>query len=242
MTGRALCRAVLAIDAAGLTCSVAVSLGEKILAQSQIDTLHGQAEALLPLVDRTMREAGQEPSTLEAVVVTVGPGSFTGIRVGLAAARGIALATGACLIGVTSFAAVAAGTTHSNLSDGRFLLVALESRREDLYIQLFEPAGDPLAGRAVVMPSELGEEIQATVGAAPLLVAGDAALRAAAALAQRHDTRIVERCVNGAVGTLRAGLRLWRLGRIGDAPRPLYLRRPDVTLSGDPGSPNRARK
>jgi tRNA threonylcarbamoyladenosine biosynthesis protein TsaB len=225
-------RAVLAIDSAGSSCSVAVGLGERILADKQIETLYGQAEALLPLVDSTMREAGQEPRALEAVVVTVGPGSFTGIRVGLAAARGIALATGARLIGVTSFTAVAAATAYSNLSEGRFLLVALESRREDLYAQFFNPAGDPLAGPAVVMPSALGDTIDAAVGIAPLLIAGDAALRAAAALAQGYDIQIMEGSVSGAVATLRAGLQQRRLGRAECAPRPLYLRSPDVTPPG----------
>lgn len=232
MTGCESRPAVLAIDSAGLSCSVAVGFGERILADKQIETLYGQAEALLPLVDSTMREAGQEPSALEAVAVTVGPGSFTGIRVGLAAARGITLATGARLIGVTSFAAVAAATADGNLSEGRFLLVALESRREDLYIQFFDPAGDPLGGPAVVLPSALDDAIAAAVGTAPLLIAGDAALRAAAALAQRYDIQVMEGSVSGAVGTLRAALQLRRLGRGENAPRPLYLRSPDVTLPG----------
>jgi tRNA threonylcarbamoyladenosine biosynthesis protein TsaB len=242
MTGRDSRPVVLAIDTAGSTCSVAVGLGEKILAHKQIEIFHGQAETLLPLVDGTMREAQLEPSALEVVAVTTGPGSFTGIRVGLAAARGIALAIGARLIGVTSFVATAAETTHSSLSEGRFLLVALESRREDLYIQFFGAAGDPLTDPAVVMPFALGDIINAAVGSAPLLIAGDAALRAAAALGQRRDTRILEDSAAGAVGTLRAGLRLIRLGRPDDPPRPLYLRAPDVTLPRGLGNPSRARK
>ena len=90
-------RVALALNSAGLACSVAVSLGEEVVAEERIDTMHGQAEALLPLVDKAMREAGQVPAALDLVVATVGPGSFTGIRAGLAAARGIALATGARL-------------------------------------------------------------------------------------------------------------------------------------------------
>src|SRR5207302_2188062 len=108
---------------AGSACSVAVGLGENIVAEEHIDTMHGQAEALLPLVNRAMREAGQEPAALDVVVVTVGPGSFTGIRVGLAAARGIALATGARLLGVTSFDAVAVQASPRDGSETRFLLV-----------------------------------------------------------------------------------------------------------------------
>ena len=235
-------QSVLAIDTAGSACSVAVGLGESILAHQRIETLYGQAEALLPLVDRVMRDAGQEPLGLEIVTVTVGPGSFTGIRVGLATARGIALATGARLIGVTSFSAAAASAAHSNCSNPRLLLVAIESRREDLYIQFFDPAGDPLGRPAVVMPFALGDATSAAIGTRPLLIAGDAAHRAAAALRQHRQVSLLEDPAPGAVGTLQAGLRLLRLGKADDAPRPLYLRPPDVTLPGRLGKPSRTPK
>ena len=235
-------QSVLAIDTAGSACSVAVGLGESILAHQRIETLYGQAEALLPLVDRVMREAGQEPFGLEMVTVTVGPGSFTGIRVGLATARGIALATGARLIGVTSFSAAAASAAHSNCSNPRLLLVSVESRRADLYIQFFDPAGDPLGRPAVVMPFALGDATSAAIGTRPLLIAGDAAHRAAAALRQHRQVSLLEDPAPGAVGTLQAGLRLLRLGKADDAPRPVYLRPPDVTLSGRLGKPSRTPK
>ena len=192
--------------------------------------MHGQAEALLPLVDKAMREAGQVPAALDLVVATVGPGSFTGIRVGLAAARGIALATGARLLGVTSFDAVAVRAALSDCSAIPFLLVALESRREELYVQFFDPHGDPLREPAAIMPFALREAVAAAIGANPLLVAGDAAHRAAAALAQCAAAAVLEDSAPGAVGTLRAGLRLLGRGKPAGAPRPLYLRPPEVTL------------
>jgi tRNA threonylcarbamoyladenosine biosynthesis protein TsaB len=234
-------RVALALDSAGSACSVAVSLGEEVVAEQRIDTMHGQAEALLPLVDKVMREAGQAPAALDLVVATVGPGSFTGIRAGLAAARGIALATGARLLGVTSFDSVAIGAAQSNCLETRFLLVALESRREDLYVQFFDPHGDALREPAAIMPLMFREAVAATIGANPLLVAGDAAQRAAPALAQRPDTAVLEDSAPGAVGTLRAGLRLLRLGNAADSPRPLYLRPPDVTLAEIPRHPSRGR-
>ena len=234
-------RVALAVDSAGLACSVAVSLGEEVVAEQRIDTMHGQAEALLPLVDKVMREAGQAPAALDLVVATVGPGSFTGIRAGLAAARGIALATGARLLGVTSFDAVAVRAARRDCSETRFLLVALESRREDLYLQFFDPHGDPLREPAAVMPALFRKAVTATIGANSLLIAGDAARRAAAALAHRPDTAVLEDTAPGAVGTLRAGFRLLRLGSTADAPRPLYLRPPDVTLAEIPQKPSRGR-
>jgi tRNA threonylcarbamoyladenosine biosynthesis protein TsaB len=121
------------------------------------------------------------------------------------------------------------------------LLVALESRREDLYVQFFDPHGDPLREPAVIMPVLFREVVAATIGSNSLLIAGDAAKRAVAALEQRRDTAILEDSAPGAVGALRAGLRLLRLGKAADAPRPLYLRPPDVTLPETPLKRSRAR-
>ena len=232
-------RVALALDSAGLACSVAVSLGEEVVAEERIDTMHGQAEALLPLVDKAMRQARQVPAALDLVVATVGPGSFTGIRAGLAAARGIALATSARLLGITSFDAVVFGAVRNDRSEPHFLLVALEGRREDLYVQFFDPHGDALGEPAAIMPFLFCEAVAATIGANPLLIAGDAAQRAAPALAQRPDTAVLEDSAPGAVGTLRAGLRLLRRGSAADAPRPLYLRPPDVRLPKIPQKPSR---
>src|SRR5437870_8943444 len=99
------------------------------------------------MIERVMAEAGLAPPQLEFVAAAIGPGGFTGIRVGLAAAHGIALAIGGRLVGVSSFAAAAAtiaGAGHEAL------LVALDSRRADLYVQLFgadavSPLAPPLA-------------------------------------------------------------------------------------------------
>jgi tRNA threonylcarbamoyladenosine biosynthesis protein TsaB len=224
---------ILAIDSAGLACSAVVAVGDTILSAERVETRHSQAEALMPMVDAAMRKAGLPPAALDLVAATVGPGSFTGIRVGLAAARGIALATGAQLVGVSSFEAVAAGLAQGlaqpDCDDVQFLLIALESRREDLYIQLFAIPWNPVGPPASMMPAALGEAVNAAVGSAPLLIAGDAAQRAALALSNCADTIIVEDSAPDAVGVLRAGLHRWRSGAV-DAPRPLYLRPPDVTL------------
>src|SRR6185437_8973489 len=98
------------------------------------------------------RRAGVAPAAFGAVAVSTGPGGFTGIRVGLAAAQGIALALGLPLTGVSSFAAVAAlaartpdqRTPGEQNPGGRPLLVALDSRRSDIFVQLFAGGGAAL--------------------------------------------------------------------------------------------------
>jgi tRNA threonylcarbamoyladenosine biosynthesis protein TsaB len=222
---------VLVFDSAGSGCSVAVAVGERVLGTQRVASAHGQAEALLPLIDAAMRAARVQPIELDLIATTVGPGSFTGIRVGLAAAQGIALATNAQLIGVTAFEAVAAGYTPPDRDDDRFLLVAIESRREDLYVQLYDRRRDHLGDPLAVMPGVLDEAVSRIIGAAPLLIAGDAAQRAALALSARPLTTIVEVSPPDAQGVLRAALRRWQVCKQGDTPQPFYLRPPDVTLS-----------
>jgi tRNA threonylcarbamoyladenosine biosynthesis protein TsaB len=220
----------LALDSAGSFCSAAVAVGQTILGAERLKSVHGQAEKLLPMVDSAMRQARLSPSELNLVAVAVGPGSFTGIRVGLAAARGIRLATGAELIGVTGFEAVAARIAECFSSGFGYLLVALESRREDLYVQLIDGPRNPLGPPAAVIPLALAEGVNAAIGTAPLLVAGDAAQRGAQVLSKRPQTTVLEDTAPDAVGVLRAALGRWRHGRGDDALRPLYLRPPDVTF------------
>jgi tRNA threonylcarbamoyladenosine biosynthesis protein TsaB len=221
---------VLALDSAGAGCSAVVAAGEKVLAAERCTTERGQAEKLLPMVDAAIRKSGLCRSALDIVATTIGPGSFTGIRVGLAAARGIALATGARAVGVTAFEAVVANLAPWTYERGPgFLLVALESRREDLYIQLFDHTYRPIGNPTTAMPIALDEALHGLIGAAPLVIAGDAAKRAANGFLPRSLTKVIEGSTPDATGVLRAVLR--GAGERCRPPLPLYLRPPDVTIS-----------
>ena len=222
---------VLALDSAGSGCSVVLAAGETVLAAERCANERGQTERLLPIIDAVMRKSGL-PAAFDIVGATIGPGSFTGIRIGLAAVRGIALATGARSVGVTSFEAVAANlASRADERSASFLLIALESRREDLYVQLFDHAHHPLVDPIAVMPVALGETVRCLIGGAPLVIAGDAAQRAEQMLLARSDTIVVGGSAPDATGVLRAVLRRKRLGELLARPLPLYLRPPDVTFS-----------
>ena len=116
------------------------------------------------MIDGVLRRTGLPAAALDLIAVTIGPGSFTGIRVGLAAAQGIALGLDRPLIGVTGFAAVAAICGPDSINCNCDLLVALESRRADLYVQIFDAAGRPLGAPAAVLPKALPGFAQAAVG------------------------------------------------------------------------------
>lgn len=221
---------LLAIETAGSYCSVAVARGEDLLAVERQALRHGHAEALLPMIERVTAAASVLPSQLDVVAAAVGPGGFTGIRAGLAAARGIALALGARLIGVSNFAAVA--TAVGQMDGGRAgrVLVALDSRRADLYVQLFAiGSATPLAAPQAVLPERLASYVEGLGMGGPLLVAGDAAAAAAAALARRCDIAIDS--APDAGGVAAAALHQLQPGAAAEPVRALYLRPPDVTLS-----------
>ena len=98
---------VLAIDTALEACAAAVLDTESagIMAHESLAMQRGHAEALMPLIKRVMDRAGLAYAALDRVAVTIGPGSFTGLRVGIAAARGIALAAGKPAVGLSTLAA-----------------------------------------------------------------------------------------------------------------------------------------
>ncbi len=103
----------------------------------------------MPMIASVLAEAELSVDALDLIAVTIGPGGFTGLRIGLAAARGLALATGVPLLGITSFAAVAASVDARPSAPGCSLVVALDSKRSELYLQGFAADGTALAdGRA----------------------------------------------------------------------------------------------
>ena len=218
---------LLAIDTAGSACSVAIGRGTQVLATERRAMRYGHGEALLPMIDRALAVAALPRSALDGIGVAVGPGGFTGIRVGLGAAHGIALALDIRLIGITSFAAVAACLPAAS----RVVLVALDSRREDLYVQLFDGAtAEPLAEAAAVLPETLAGYVRASVNRGPLLVAGDMADTAGTALGGHFDVELASGSAPDARGVLLAASRQAERGARLDLARAFYLRPPDVTL------------
>jgi tRNA threonylcarbamoyladenosine biosynthesis protein TsaB len=224
---------LLAFDAAGRGCSAALWRDGRVLAATREAMRRGQAERLLPVIEATLHAAGVGWGGLDALAVTTGPGGFTGVRIGLATARGAALARGLPVLGIDGFEALAAATAPDE-RQGRTLLVTIDAKRADLYARAFaadlSPAGPPLA----LHPQAL----DAALPPGPLLLAGDAAALARPALeAAGRQVAVAAgvELVDPAVLARLAAARPWPAA---DAPppRPLYLRPPDVTLP-DAGGP-----
>jgi tRNA threonylcarbamoyladenosine biosynthesis protein TsaB len=203
---------ILAIDTALSACSVAICEDGRTLAAGSRPMQRGQAEAVIPMVEAALRAAGLVYAALDRIAVTVGPGSFTGIRVGLAAARGLGLAAGKPVIGVTTLEALAYGQPSPPIGGG--LIVAIDARRGEVYVQRFGADATKPALMMLADASALATGTGIAVGdGAPLLhlppdwEVHDVTLPDAAAIAAIAATRAVP----------------------SHPPGPLYLRAPDAT-------------
>src|ERR1700724_877267 len=162
---------VLALDTALDACGAAVLDTERrdLLASETQPMSRGQAEALMPMVARVMDAARLDFSDIERIAVTVGPGSFTGVRVGIAAARGIALAAGKPAIGLTTLAAVTA--PHVAAGFAGTVVRVIDARHGHVYMQVFGPGG-----RAAIPPrlAAVRAAVEAARSHTPALITGSA--------------------------------------------------------------------
>jgi len=217
---------VLGLDTATSGCSAAVWDEGRVTARRAEPMARGQAEALVPMAEAALAEAGIGFDRLDRVAVTVGPGAFTGLRIALAAARGFALAAGLPVVGITTFDAVAHGLPREE-REGRTVLVAVDSRRAEPFLQLFGPDLQPVGEPAMFEPAAVPGWLAGLLPAGPLLIAGDGAGLLAPVLEGRPDTVFADgpgtpdAAVVAALGAER---------EVGLPAQPFYLRPPDVTL------------
>lgn len=232
---------LLAMDAAGASCSVALWADGRVVARRFAAMARGQSERLVPMIGEVMADWGGRFDDLDALAVTTGPGGFTGVRIGLAAARGLALARDLPLVGVTSFEVAAAAATAEERA-GRQVLAVLDSKRSEAFVQLFDSGLAPVGAPVACMLTALA----ATVPAGPLVIAGDAAQAAVAALAAAGRDDVIRAAAAGpadaALLAERAALRDLATAAAA-VVQPVYLRAPDVTPPDGPtpGSAERRR-
>ncbi|MND39294.1 tRNA threonylcarbamoyladenosine biosynthesis protein TsaB [compost metagenome] len=199
---------VLAIDTAGIDCSAAVfdSSASRLLSAVSEEIGKGHAERLMAVIDQALDEAQVDLHAVGRIAVVIGPGSFTGIRVGVAAARGLALSLGIDCVGVSTLETLAASYRATSGSDMP-VLVAMDAKREEIYAQAFAVDGAALNEPAALSAEDVDNLVK-SLSAEPtgswISKTGD-----------RFD-----------IGTVA------RIGAAKDAagarPKPLYLRGPDA--------------
>lgn len=213
---------VLAIDTALANCAAAVlddgadtacfmACGEEIG--------RGHAERLMDMIGEVMAESSTTFSELDRVVVTVGPGSFTGLRVGLAVARGFGLVLGKPVVGITTLAAMARACAPKD--GGPPFLVALTGKGDEVYCQEFAPSGEPGGEAGVRTLSDLAATLPDGIR-----LAGSAAEKVAQTLGIPANRILSRSGFPGIRDVAELGLTAIPAKSV---PSPLYLRPPDAT-------------
>ena len=220
---------ILAIDTALDACAAGVLDTEtgKLVAQESIAMKRGHAEALMPLIARVMKASGLAFAALDRIAVTTGPGSFTGLRVGLSAARGLALAANKPVVGVTTLSAYAAPALSE--SGEQPVITAIDARHDQVYFQAVSGNGSSLI-RPRVAPIE--EALGASRFGAPHLLGN-----AARMLADRWPVHALPPFKVDAQPAPDIAWVAWLGAAVSPntAPaRPFYLRAPDAKLPKDP--------
>ena len=225
---------ILALDTALNACSVAIMDADDICAHLHEKRRRGHAETLMPMVQSLMKKAELCYHDLDLIAVTVGPGTFTGLRIGLATARGIALAADKPIVGITSLEALAASVPRE-IAAGRPIVATADARRGEIYMQAFirtdaadriTPMDAPMAVPIAEAYRLLPQENTALLGSGVPLLMGlpgfDADKYAPLDLDEDPDAIVVARLA-AATGLPAKGA---------EPPAPLYLRAPDAKLPG----------
>ncbi|TGQ05496.1 tRNA (adenosine(37)-N6)-threonylcarbamoyltransferase complex dimerization subunit type 1 TsaB [Mesorhizobium sp. M2E.F.Ca.ET.219.01.1.1] len=210
---------LLAIDCAANLCAACVydSDADAELGREVRDLGKGHAEHLMAVIETALEASGAGYQDLNAVAVSIGPGSFTGLRVGVSTARGLALALKIPAIGVTTLEALAAEGAHA--FPGRAVLAALDAGREEIHAALYDRALVETYGPSV---ATLAEAVTVAINADAILV-GTAAPLIAQSAGRVFDTGPV-----AATADIATYARLAAAKGPGEKPKPLYLRGADA--------------
>ncbi|HET6619815.1 MAG TPA: tRNA (adenosine(37)-N6)-threonylcarbamoyltransferase complex dimerization subunit type 1 TsaB [Dongiaceae bacterium] len=207
---------LLAIETTGSVCSVALqTIAGQPPAHEIMATSHGHAAALAPMIGRLAKAAGVDLRALKTVAVSCGPGGFTGIRVGLAAARAMALAIGCPIVGIGSFQALAATAGRSGGRLAARNLVVLDSRRSELFA--IELGPDLLALTAPELAD--ADRIAARCRGRDIMLVADAELTRLAGLGGLSAS--ADAIAVAELAAARPDLHC--------AAEPIYLRPPDIS-------------
>jgi len=229
---------LLAIETATSVQSVALVEDDRLLVELSYEAQGNRGGVLLPTVDQVLKKAGVAARDLDVVAVSIGPGSFTGLRVGLATAKGLALGAGARVVGVPTLEALAEGYASADTT----ICALLDAYRGEVYMALFRRNGnvlERLSPDAVLAPGAVASALAAVEGPVHLIGNGAARYRVAleAALGGRVCVRDEGlRAAPTAAVVARLGIRQFAGGNKPDVEVALtYLRRAEAEVNFEKG-------
>lgn len=216
---------ILAIDTTLGACSAALSKDGTLRGQMLEVRARGHVERLLPMVAELCEKNGTDPDELSHIAVTIGPGTFAGVRIGLSAAKGMGLALNIPLIPVSSLEAIAFSYGYDNADFEGNIAVAIDARRGEIYLQLFEinmghckAVSDAAAVPADTVKDEIPSSVSVVIGSAGDMI---------------KDKNL--QCIEGYNHPKAEMIARWAAGALtlamdSDQVSPLYLRAPDAIL------------
>jgi tRNA threonylcarbamoyladenosine biosynthesis protein TsaB len=212
---------VLALSTSAPRGSVALLDGGRVLGAASYDGAQGHAERLFQAIDDVLAAAGVARTAIDVLACDIGPGSFTGVRVAVAAAKGIAYARSIRVVGVVSLEAMAvAARAESTEADG-VVLAVIDARKGELFVGAYGPGGEPVSAPAHVPAASLPGVI-ASLDDGKLTLAVPALLSAGLArtsLMEGPDAIFIGRAAQARASLLDA-----------EALVPLYVRAPDISV------------
>ena len=219
---------ILALDTATNACSAAIWVDGQIIASRFEEMPRGHSESLVPMVAEITKEAKCPVKGISLVAVTIGPGAFTGIRIGLATARGFALSSRAPCLGFTTLEVIAANIPMPTA----ILLVAIDSKRENIYFQIFEPDCVAYNNPSIATLEQIGEIIKNfVINDIPITLAGDAAAKVSEYLAENRIPANISDITHPNASVLaKLAASRWSSSRSIKPPSPMYLQQPDAAL------------
>lgn len=218
---------ILAIETSTTVCGCAVLRDGAIIANQWIDERSAHAEKLFGLADAVLRGSAVDPRDLDAVAVSIGPGSFTGLRIGLSAAKGFHLALGTPVIAVPTLTALAHRCVPLMTGDGGHILAALDARRDEAYSQTFTVDGGTVVPAGDVDARTVAEIVR-TLPPGRVVVTGDAQQKIVAGLSGSRTVVLADealaRCSAAAVAQVAATM--FARGAFADAGtlEPMYVK------------------
>ena len=214
----------LALDTALQACSIAILRGKDVAVENFNLLEKGHAEVLPPMVARGLEQAGIGAAQLDRIVVTTGPGGFTGIRVGLAFARALGIGTSARVVGINSLSALRASHIHQGPC-----ACVINARRGEVFAALYSPEGEVIIPPFAATPEDALSRLHTAFGDTPLQLIGDGA-----PLLPTHPNNWTTDKPDAQI----CPVALAHLGQNVDPqknpPDPIYLRAPDAKKSAAP--------
>lgn len=231
---------ILAIETATALGGVALIDDKKLLAEYGMDMAMAHGEMLMVMVDRILKDGGLGPDDLDALAVSIGPGSFTGLRVGVSTVKGLATGTSIPIAAVSTLEALA----WNGQAGRHFICPMIDARKGEVYTAQFSSEGDGILKRVtedqVLSPEVLCVRLR-EASTHPTVFLGDGALRYREVLVNRLGRRAlfppapISRSFPSMVAWL--GLQKLRRGEAADARTlaPMYIRRPDAEVNWEKG-------